>query len=105
MMWYFPICCSLWLARPLIQDVLSFHLMLWQPGATVCTTGLLPCDPLLFHCWSLFELHSLPLTGVSWSGRDSLYTVLEGRFSQAVLAHLPVTVSLKHLILLMKGEP
>lgn len=32
----------LWLALPLMQDVLSFHFLLQQPSAAVSTTGLLP---------------------------------------------------------------
>lgn len=32
----------LWLALPLMQDVLSSHFLLQQPGAAVSTAGLLP---------------------------------------------------------------
>lgn len=86
------------------------HLILWRPRAAVSSTGLLLCvqskgDLLLFHCWLLFGLHPLSLTGVPRSGRDSPYTVLEGKFSWALPAHLPVHVSLKRLMLLTKGDP
>lgn len=71
---------------PTCTGCFKFSSHVWQPGAAVRTTGLLRVliqnkgDTLPLHCWSLFGLHSLPLTGVPWSWGDSPYPVPKGRF-------------------------